>query len=437
MFATEEGLSALPTEHLEAEIESLAAQINVSTARWLSLLGEYDARDGWCSWGTKSLAEWVAWRCGLEPRAAREHVRVARALRELPLTAARLESGELSFSKARALTRVATPESEEALLEMARHATAAQLERILSAYRTVSREEAEEVNESAFVSATWEPDGSLRIAGRLGPEEGSAFLRALDAAKDALWEEARGGADRAVPDSKYENGSAEPHLELEQAQASPSGADALGFMSESFLARGPAPRTGGERHQVLVHIQADGRTHTEDGVAIAAESAARIACDAAVVEIGEDRDGEPLSVGRRRRTVPAALRRALDARDNGCRFPGCNSRRMTDAHHIVHWSSGGETSKDNLVLLCRHHHRLVHEGGFSLEPGPGGDFVFRDPRGRTLKPSPVPPSPDAPLAPGHPPAAHGGPAPIWRGTGERMDLGLCVDAVIAAQEGNN
>ena len=211
-------------------------------------------RDGWCSWGTKSLAEWVAWRCGLEPRAAREHVRVARALRELPLTAARLESGELSFSKARALTRVATPESE-ALLEMARRTQRRRGSgRILGVYRTVSREEAEDVNESAFVSDL----GTRRLAadrGRLGPGEGSAFLPGARRGQDAL-EWARGAGDAgAVPDSKkYENGSAEPQLEPEQARARPSGADALGFMSNPFWLA-DRRRVPAANATVMVHIR--------------------------------------------------------------------------------------------------------------------------------------------------------------------------------------
>jgi hypothetical protein len=98
----------------------------------------------------------------------------------------------------------------------------------------------------------------------------------------------------------------------------------------------------------------------------------------------EDEEGEPLSVGRKSRAVPPAIRRALKARDDGCRFPGCTRTRFVDAHHIEHWADGGETSLDNLVQLCRHHHRLVHEGGFACEREPGGRLRFRDRRDQKL-----------------------------------------------------
>ena len=124
-------------EVLEREITALASQIHAATCRWLCLVGEYDAREGWAQWGCRSCAHWVSWQCGVAPGAAREHVRVARRLRELPLVCAAFADGELSYSKVRALTRVAGVEREGELLELARHATASQLERLLRAYRGV------------------------------------------------------------------------------------------------------------------------------------------------------------------------------------------------------------------------------------------------------------------------------------------------------------
>jgi Domain of unknown function (DUF222)/HNH endonuclease len=167
----------------------------------------------------------------------------------------------------------------------------------------------------------------------------------------------------------------------------------------------------------------------EEGPALAAETAQRLACDASVVEIRE-RDGEPLSVGRKTRTVPPAMRRALQTRDRGCRFPGCENRRFVDAHHIRHWAQGGETKLDNLVLLCGRHHRFLHEGGYSLTALAEGELEFRDPRGNPIDPVPRPP-------PGH---------PDWLveandylaideqtcacGDGDRMDLDLTVAALL-------
>ena len=129
----------------------------------------------------------------------------------------------------------------------------------------------------------------------------------------------------------------------------------------------------------------------EDGPHVTAETSRRIACDSSIVAIREDENGEPLSIGRRSRTIPPPMRRALRARDKGCRFPGCTNTRFVDGHHIRHWADGGETSLDNLVLLCRHHHHLVHEGGFACEKSPGGELKFKDQRDEALAASSVMP----------------------------------------------
>src|ERR671924_1492471 len=153
----------LPLDQLQDEIAELASHIYAGTCRWLELVGELDARGGFSEFGCGSCAEWLAWRCALTPRAAREHVRVARRLPELPLTHAAFARGELSYAKVRALTRVATAESEEELLALARVFTAAQLERAVRAYRRVTTAEARELQEGAYLSVFWEDDGSLTI----------------------------------------------------------------------------------------------------------------------------------------------------------------------------------------------------------------------------------------------------------------------------------
>ena len=112
----------------------------------------------------------------------------------------------------------------------------------------------------------------------------------------------------------------------------------------------------------------------------ARESARRMACDATLVRVTKKADGTILDVGRKARTMPWRLRRALEIRDRGCRFPGCG-RRFAEAHHIRHWADGGETSLDNGLLLCRYHHRLVHEGGWSIAWGAERRPLFFDPRG--------------------------------------------------------
>ncbi|CAN5621079.1 hypothetical protein BH23GEM11_BH23GEM11_03880 [soil metagenome] len=123
-----------------------------------------------------------------------------------------------------------------------------------------------------------------------------------------------------------------------------------------------------------------GCSHLDDGVRVSHETSRRLSCDAAVVPLFLDREGRVADAGHARRVVSPALRRALEARDRGCRFPGCGLR-YTEAHHVRHWADGGETSLENCALLCRHHHRLLHEGGWKMEALPGGRLCFTDPPG--------------------------------------------------------
>jgi hypothetical protein len=402
--------SALSNDELEDEIATLASHIYAGTCRWLELVAELDRRGGFAG-GT--VAEWLAWRCALSPRAAREHVRVARRLVELPLIHEAFSAGELSYAKVRALTRVAESESEEELLELARHLTASQLERAVRAYRHVTAKEADDLHALAYVGYTWEPDGSLIVRARLAPEDGALFVRALEAARDRLQERAW----------DEERGSAEPRR--------PTSAEALAAMADLSLSDESHGRTGGERYQVVVHVDAsEGTGVLEDGPALAPETAERLACDASIVEMVE-RDGEPLSVGRRTRTVPPAIRRALGARDQHCQFPGCHNRRFLHAHHIEHWARGGETRLGNLVLLCSRHHRFVHEAGYTVAPRADGELEFRDPWGGPIPYVPRPP-------PGDPEALVNrnrdldiDAATCACGDGDRMDLGLTVEALLS------
>jgi uncharacterized protein YciI len=444
----------LPLEHLEHEIETLAAHINAGSCRWLELVAEFDRREGWGTWGCRSCAEWISWRCAIAPRAAREHVRVARRLGELSRITAAFRTGELSYSKVRALTRVADPANEEMLLEIATHATAAQLERIVRGYRRATREEANLAHERAYLDWHWDEDGSLRISGRLPPEDGTLLLRALEEARDALSEQAceqvacerQEGSAEPVGET-VDGGSAEPLLQTSDDGSAeppspprPTRAQALAAVAESALAGGPTPLSGGKRCQVVVHVDADtlihgnpnGRCQLDDGISLSSDTMRRIGCDASVISILE-RDGRTLGVGRKTRSIPPSLRRALESRDRTCRFPGCERRRFTDAHHIKHWSHGGETNLENLVLLCRHHHRLLHEGGYSIERTSSGGISFRHPRGWPIPISPRPPGSD-PRRLSTLNRALGlkiDGETCLTGSGERMDLGWVVASMCA------
>lgn len=427
-----------PLELVEREITQLASHIHAATCRWLGLVAEFDRREGWAEWGCRSCAHWISWQCSIAPVAAREHVRVARRLEELPLIRAAFARGELSYSKVRALSRVEGVEREEELLGLARDATAAQLDRIVRAYRGVVAVERVAAGGAPdrYVSWTEDDDGSLLLRARLPAEEGALVLAALEAAGERLSE-----ADTAQPpEAAFEREDAVEGASAEAPSASGRRADALVLMADTLLASGPVQRTA-DRFQVIVHVDAEtlcdgaggGRCETDAGAPLAVETARRLACDAAIVPMLEA-SGQPLDVGRKTRAIPPALRRALTSRDRGCRFPGCGERRFVDAHHVRHWAHGGETSVGNLVQLCRHHHRLLHEGGYAVEGDPCGELIFRRPDGRRVPAVPAPPPGCShELARAHqrrgPAIAADACVPGW--AGERLDLPAAVDAVVA------
>jgi hypothetical protein len=291
---------------------------------------------------------------------------------------------------------------------------------MLRGYERVTREEANASAEQRELWWHWGSDGSLVVSGRLSAEQGMEFLRALETSRTQIRAEARAEDEQG--------GSAEP-----RADSPPTNADALGRIAESYLGRGPTPGKGAESHHVIVNIDAGalsrdgpGRSQLADGPAIAPEVARRLGCDASLSVIVK-RGRKVLSVGRKTRAIPAQIDRALRERDQGCRFPGCERTRFVDAHHVRHWAHGGETSLDNLVLLCRDHHRLVHEGGYSLRHEAQG-LVFRSQRGDRLDPSP-------PLPPGDLAGLEIHANTLRTGTGERMHLPSAVDAVLAICDG--
>src|SRR5881628_2871811 len=382
-------------ERLGDEIAELSAHLEAATARLLDLIREFDTREGWNT-GFRSCAAWLSWRVGLDPRAARERVRVARALGTLPRLAEALARGELSYSKVRALTRVATPETEERLLRVGRAGTAEHVERIVRRWRLTDRKaEAEETtrrHRSRALHVYHNEDGMVIIRARLEPEAGAVVVQALAAAREARHQRPRGtDAVGGSAGPQYVDGSPEaPTVEQQQA-------DALALVAETALHRGIDPGTPGERYQVVVHVdaavlvdaEAPGQSVLEGGAYVPAGTSQRLACDATRVVMRHDADGQITEVGARTRTIPPALRRALQHRDRGCRFPGCG-RSFGQGHHIRHWAHGGPTTLSNLAMLCRRHHRAVHEEGFQVERQRDGVLRFRRPDGLLLPDVPPP-----------------------------------------------
>ena len=503
-------------ERLGDRIAELSSRIQAATYDLLVLIREFDAQSGWS--GFTSCAHWLSWRTGLAPGAAREHVRVARALGYLPRLSAAMQRGAVSYSKVRAVTRVATPETEQSLLDAAQSGTAAHVEQIVRGWRRVDRA-AEQTNEQRRQDRrslrTWvDEDGMVVVQGRLTPEVGAVLRRALEAACDMAQAQRDAAAEADLNSEAADVAAAEEQLAPSFAQRQ---ADAIGVVAESALAGGLDRGTAGDRYQVVLHVDAgaletqpdvsagtsepaadeaepaeDGEhvpagTYTsaepqlaadsdgegvpagtpaggggrlrrspgpcpgpsaadasepaacsqtvldeDGGIHVSAATARQLACDAAKVEMQHGPEGEILNVGRRTRTISPALRRALASRDGHCRFPGCRNRR-TDAHHLVHWAAGGETALENLVLLCRRHHRAVHEEGFRITLDAAGEVAFTRPDGRPFPQAAPPPlwTGEA-LAPENERLEQDGieidahtATPHWKG--ERVDMNWAVD----------
>jgi hypothetical protein len=396
---------ALSIPQLRAQITELAGHLNAAQHRWLVLIAEFDRRQGWSDGATQSCAHWLNWQCGLDMGAAREKIRVA------------------------------SETTEEYFLDIARHGTASHVEKLVRGYRRAR--DAEELSREARQQACrslryyYNEDGSLELRGCLPAEMGALVIQALDAA-----------LNESTQTDGRTDASATIHVSAETSDrptASARRADALSQIAESFLKHGSAVLNGGERHQIVVHVDAQtlregvaGQCEFENGPSLAAETARRLACDASVVSIVENENGEPLNVGRKSRTIPPAIRRALNARDRGCRFPGCSNTRFVDAHHVHHWAQGGETKLSNLALLCRFHHRQVHEGRVVIQTLDDGALRFLKPNGESF--DSVARDHTRPLQGIH--INEGTAVTLWRG--ESMDYGLAIEVLLQhANRGRN
>ena len=364
-------------EDLGLEIAELSARLDAATHRLLTCIRQFDEQSGWGEQGAVSCAHWLSWRIGLDLATAREKVRVARALGTLPAIDGALASGKLSYAKVRALSRVATPDNEATLLEMALYATGAQLERLCRSFRNVQMADEGPTPEARSVRRRLLPGGMVRLEIVLCPDEADLMMRAIERARQVEHSEQQPDVSAETP----EDSSDAPW---------PSRADSVVALAESYLAGNVASGNGGERFQVTVHVDqdplaADGvlAATLEDGTNVSAETLRRVACDCGLVAVNSA--GESLNIGRRTRSIPPAIRRVLLLRDRGCAFSGCTHDRFLHGHHVKHWLHGGETSTDNLVLLCTHHHHLVHEGRWSVERDEHGAWLFVAPDGSRVE----------------------------------------------------
>jgi hypothetical protein len=362
-------------DELDVEIGRLVRRMNCECYQMLVLVREFDDRFGWKKWSFKNCAEWLAYRCEIGLSAAREKVRIAHALRSLPAISAAFAEGRLSYSKVRALTRVADLRHEDLLLAYALDTTAENVEERCRQIRNV---EPDSVNQARRASANrsltmWRDQarGTLRLAVEVPIEEGELIAKAIDCAVAAG--EVATDIDPAASESKCTAWRAQQ-------------ADALVAVMKSYLDGGHGVEGGStaDHYQVVVHADAKALRGGAGRSDLPIETVKRLLCDCSFVTVFEDENGKPLDVGRKQRTISTSLRRALCARDRGCTFPGCHRKRYLDGHHIEHWINGGESIPANMALLCTYHHRLLHEGAFSMVKEADETLRFMTADGRTI-----------------------------------------------------
>ena len=414
-------------EELDDAIGQLNRSINASSYQLLLLIREFDERAGWLQWSFNDGVSWLKWRCDIGTGTAREKLRIAHALKELPLISAAFAEGNLSYSKVRVITRVATPENEAELIELARRMTVLHLTE-----HCKQRSNAQPSSTATALAAqnsrefrVWHDHarGTVHFSIELPAEEGELLEKAVEKAATQLSTEtgiSTPGNTKEEPAWSAIQADAvvdvmRHFLSAANAEATSASTSASTSSSNSDTNAKPrvTPNTSNcsaDHHLVMIHVDANALTATADNQTIASnpdspnvnspnanesnpdnatsqypiETVRRLCCDGSIAPIIENSKGEPLNVGRKIRTVTTAIRRALWSRDKGCAFPGCSHTRFVDAHHIKHWADGGETSIENMVLLCTSHHKLVHEGGYKINRDQSGELFFRRPDGKAV-----------------------------------------------------
>jgi len=353
-----------PIEDLDHRILNLCTRINAATYELLVMIREFDERGGCLKWGLDCTAKWLAWRCDLSMATAREKVRVAQALKHLPLISAAFSTGELSYSKVRSLTRVANAENEKDLVAFALRNTANHVAEYCHELRMGTPQSAG-IAERAFSNRSLRlrrdaDRGVMFVSVELPIEAGELIEKALDKARD--------DECLKIPD-------------LVDTSWSKRQADAFVTMLKEYL-QGGETKDGADNYLVNIHVDQSALAGGVGRSSVPIETVKRLCCDGHAVVMTETSDGEPLSIGRKSRVVPKGIERAVRARDNhNCRFPGCQNKRFVECHHIEHWANGGETAVDQLMLLCSKHHTLIHEGGFRIDRDFRDNWTFFRPDG--------------------------------------------------------
>ena len=372
-------LKALSDDEVSDSVLMWAGRVAAGQARLLAFLGEFDAREQWS--GFPSCAAWLSWRLAIGLKAANEKVRVARALRVLPLTRALFERGELSYTQVRAVTRVARPDSETEMVDIARSCSGEQIERLARGLRRAKALDDPEAQAAARhgVTVRHDDDGTVVITARLPVEQAAVVLAALETCRDQLERAAKAtsdddsAADAPAPESSAEARRLPAIPIMEPPSAAASRQQALLQIAQDWLAHQPDNVRRRAKPRLTAQLDPlSGWARLHDGELLPPELACKLSWTR-------------FDLGRRRREADLPLRQFLGAVDGErCRFPGCRHTRHLKAHHVWWWSHGGPTDLANLVLLCHQHHQLIHDGQFAMTLHPDRTLTVRDAEGTVL-----------------------------------------------------
>jgi hypothetical protein len=355
---------------LSAELVAIRRGIDRLEAQFSRRLVAFDARRGFEAAGSADLISWLRTECRMGTSAAARRSHVARQLTELPDTEAAWRSGAISLGHAVVIGRAV----DEVGAETARSVEPA----LLEAAETMNPGHVWLVGQR--LRHMLDRAGALADANALFARRRLHLTKGIDGAfaLDGLFDSEGGAVLRSAIDALTRPVPGDDRI------ASQRRADALVELARRQLDGGSLPASAGQRPHLNVTVPAAALRREEGELPaelewagpVVDETARRLGCDAVTATVTLDEDGIPLSVGRATRTIPPSIRRALAVRDRGCRFPGCDRPpAWADGHHLTHWADGGETALKNLVLLCRQHHRLVHEEGWTLQRDEGGQLT--------------------------------------------------------------
>ena len=354
-----------PHQEILSGLRKFSAFKSAVETAFLQMVGVCESTGAYRAENCDSTEAFLMGALGYSYRTSFDAVRIAKSLGELPEIRREAVEGHLCWDQLKALLALASPDNDAEMAQFATDKSAREIEAVARRERRFSREEAAEIDSSAYLRWMKIKDGNfLKIDGLLPAADGEVFTKAIERLVDSL---PVAGTNQ---DKMYSGRCAEAMVEL----------------ASQRLAEDSDP----DRALMVIHVDADalmgegGSANLEDGTPLPIDVAQRLACDCSFEVMVTDSNGNPLKVGRKRRSVSPKSKRALKARDGStCAWPGC-TRKRCQTHHMKHWADGGTTDLDNLMLLCRFHHKFVHEHGYLVIPLPDGRFEFRRPWGEPV-----------------------------------------------------